>query len=236
MSFTTHPFDLIPPLLGGAAVTLQLTLLSAALAFFVAFLAGFGRLAKPVVVRAIARFYVEFFRGSSLLIQMFWMFFVFPFIGINLSAQVVAVLALGLNYGAYGSEVVRSGIQAVPRGQLEACVALNMKPWQRMRHVILPQALVIMLPSFGNQLIELLKATSLVSLITVSDLTFKGMLERTTTLRTTDIFILLLVMYFVMAAPLTLGMRWIERRLSVSRRGVTGRGRIGLSVLRGGMK
>jgi len=233
----SFPFDLLPPLLRGAVVTLEITALSAIVAFFMAFLAGFGRLSNYGLIRVLARVYVEIFRGTSLLVQMFWMYFVFPFFGLQLSALVVAVLALGLNFGAYGSEVVRSGILAVPAGQTEAAVALNMTPWRRMWHIILPQAILLMLPAFGNQLIELLKATSLVSLITVSDLTFRGMLERTATLQTTDIFILLLVLYFVMASPLALVTRWIEHKVSLEGRVAGARRRLGtLQSLAGGVE
>lgn len=206
------PFDLLPPLLRGAAVTVQITLLSAVLGFLVAFLIGFGSLARYRWVRLGARLYVEVFRGTSLLVQLFWAYFVLPLLGLRLPAMAVAVLSLGLNTGAYGSEVVRSAILAIPRGQTEAAIALNMTPGQRLWRVILPQALVIMLPSFGNLLIELLKSTALVSLITLSDVTFAAVTLATTTLRTTEIFSLLLLIYFVLAYPLTLGMRWLERK------------------------
>jgi polar amino acid transport system permease protein len=126
-------------------------------------------------------------------------------------------MALGLNYGAYGAEVVRSSILAIPKEQTEAAIALNMTWFQRTRLVILPQAFLIMLPTFGNLLIELLKGTSLVSLVTITDLTYQGVLLNTTTLKTTEIFSLMLVMYFVIAMPLTMGVRWLERRASIGR-------------------
>ncbi len=145
---------------------------------------------------------------------MFWFYFVFPFFGISLSPFLAGVLVLGLNIGAYGAEVVRGAILSVPRGQIEAAIAINMSPSLRMRRVILPQAFLLMLPPFGNLLIELLKSTALVSLITLSDLTFQGMVLRNSLGRTTEIFIWLLILYFAMAYPLTLGVRWLERRLS----------------------
>jgi polar amino acid transport system permease protein len=126
-------------------------------------------------------------------------------------------MAIGLNYGAYGAEVVRSSILAIPKEQTEAAIALNMTWFQRTRLVILPQAFLIMLPTFGNLLIELLKGTSLVSLVTITDLTYQGVLLNTTTLKTTEIFSLMLVMYFVIAMPLTMGVRWLERRASIGR-------------------
>ncbi|QRG66648.1 ectoine/hydroxyectoine ABC transporter permease subunit EhuC [Brevibacillus choshinensis] len=214
----SETMQLIPFLLKGAATTLQVTALSVLVAFTVSFAAGFCRLSKWFWVRGIISAYVEIFRGTSLLVQMFWLFFALPLLGIELSPILAGVIALGLNYGAYGSEVVRSAILAVPKGQMEASIALNMSPWQRMRRIILPQATVMMLPSFGNLMVELLKGTSLLSLITLADLTFQGMLLRTfDSSRTFQIFGLMLVMYFLMAYPLTLAMRWLERRASIGR-------------------
>lgn len=211
--------DLLPALLRGAGVTAQITVVSAALAFLTAFAAGLGRLSRYRLIRAVAGLYVEFFRGTSLVVQLFWLYFALPLLGIRLPAMVAAVLALTLNFGAYGSEVVRGAITAVPRGQTEAAIALNMTPAQRLWRVILPQALPIMLPAFGNQLIELLKSTALVSLITISDMTFQGVSLRTTTLRTTEVFVWLLILYFLMAYVLTLGMRRLEQRMYTAKIG-----------------
>lgn len=208
------PFDLLPPLLRGALVTVQVTGLSAVVAYLMSFVAGLARLSTHAPLRTAAGVYVEIFRGTSLLVQLFWMYFVLPFFGLNLSALAVAVLGLGLNLGAYGSEVVRSAILAVPKGQHEAALALNMTPFQTMRRIILPQALVIMLPSFGNLLVELLKSTALVSLITLSDATFEGIKLRTSVLREAEIFTLLLLIYFALAYPLALAALWLERRTS----------------------
>jgi len=211
------PFDLIPVLIRGAGVTVKLTLFSAVLAFIVAFIIGFGRVSKTKAIRALSTVYVEFFRGTSLLVQLFWAYFVLPFWGIHLSAIQAGILVLGLNYGAYSSEIVRSSILAIPKGQTEAGMALNMTYRQILRRIILPQAFLLMLPPFGNILIELLKGTALVSLITLSDLMFQGVLIRSTTLRTTETFTLVLLMYFIMALPLTTGVRWFEKRLSRGR-------------------
>jgi polar amino acid transport system permease protein len=213
----TSILNLLPPLLRGAEVTIEITLLSAVLALVLAFLAGFGRLSKHAPVRWITGVYVEIFRGTSLLVQLFWLYFALPILGIQLEPMLAGILALSLNYGAYGAEVVRSAILSVPAGQTEATIALNMSSLQRMRLVILPQAFLIMLPTFGNNLIELLKGTALVSLVTLSDLTFQGMALRTTTLQSTTIFSLLLIIYFLIAYPLTLGMRWLERKVSAGR-------------------
>ncbi len=209
------PFDILPTMMRGVLITLQLTGLASLLALVVALIAGVGRLSKNRFISAFTGVYVEIFRGTSVLVQMFWIYFVLPLppFNLSLSAFWAAVLALGLNVGAYGAEVVRGAVQAVPRGQIEASIALNMSPMMRMRRVVLPQALVRMLPPFGNLLIELLKATSLVSLITLSDVTFQALSLRQTQGRSTQIFILLLLIYFVIAYPLTLAVRWLERQV-----------------------
>lgn len=209
--------DFIKPLLNGATITLQVMLYSAILAFLLSFLFGFMKLSKWKILRIISSIYIEVFRGTSLLIQLFWLYFALPMLGIELSPMIAGVLAIGLNYGAYGAEVVRSSIQAVPKEQTEATIALNMTAYQKMRIVILPQAVLLMIPTFGNLMIELLKGTALVSLVTLSDLTFQAMSLRTTTMQTAEIFSLLLVFYFIIAYPITLGFRKLEKKLSVGR-------------------
>lgn len=207
-------FEYLPILARGALVTLEITLLAILLATIIAFAAGLMRLSRYRLVRTIATVYVEILRGTSLLVQLFWLYFALPILlNIQISAMAAAVLALGLNYGAYGSEVVRSSILSVPKGQYEAATALNMSPWLRMRRIILPQALVLMLPSFGNLQIELMKGTSLVYLITLMDLTYQGMVLRTfDSSKTTEIFVLMLILYFILSYSLTMIIRYAERR------------------------
>jgi polar amino acid transport system permease protein len=144
---------------------------------------------------------------------MFWLFYVFPTFGITLTPFVTGVLVLGLNLGAYGSEVVRGGIQAVPPGQVDAATALDFTPAQRFRRIVLPQALPLMLPPFGTLLIVLLKASSLVSLITLPDLTFDAETLRSATGHTVLIYGIVLVIYFCLSAVLTGGMRAIEAQV-----------------------
>jgi polar amino acid transport system permease protein len=165
-------------------------------------------------VRLLAGAYIEFFRGTSVLVQMFWIFFALPAFGVSMSALTAGVLALGLNVGAYGAEVVRGAVKAVPAGQVEAAIALNMRPMLRMRRVILPQAIVAMLPPMGNLMIELLKGTALVSLITLSDLTFQAQVLRSRTGDTLTIFVLVLIFYFLMAGVITVLVRLLERRVT----------------------
>lgn len=203
--------DVLPQLLRGAAVTLKLTLMTAVLAFILSFVVGFLRLVPNVWVRRLVTAYVEILRGTSAIVQLFYLFFILPAFGISLPPTATAVIGLGLNLSAYGSEVVRAGILAIGKGQHEGAAALGLTRVQTYRLVILPQALVAMLPSFGNLLIELVKATSLVSLITITELTFSGRQMVVTTGKTMEIWTIVLILYFVMAYPLTWLVRGAER-------------------------
>ena len=201
-------------LFSGLEITLEVTLFAAILACVVAFAAGIARVARPRWIRVIVAVYVEGFRSTSALVVMFWLYFALPLLGLQLTALQAGVLALGLSYGAYGAEIVRGAIVQVPRGQLEAATALNMSASQRMRYVMLPQAILAMLPPLGNLLVDLLKATSLVSLITLSDLTFEGKILQGTLGHPLEIFALVLVVYFVINFVLTRLVRLLERRVS----------------------
>jgi polar amino acid transport system permease protein len=201
----------LPGLLQGTWVTLQITFGGCLLAVAAAVTAALLKLYGPWPVRCLAIAYIEIFRGTSALVQLFWMFFVLPHFGISLAPLTVAILTLGLNVGAYGAEVVRGAVLAVPRGQWEATVALNMPRIQALRRIILPQAFVAMIPPWGNLFIELLKATALVSLITISDLAFKAEEMNSTTYRTIEIFSIVLVFYLAIAVLITIGMQQLER-------------------------
>ncbi|MFJ2560696.1 MULTISPECIES: ectoine/hydroxyectoine ABC transporter permease subunit EhuC [unclassified Streptomyces] len=199
--------------LPGIWITVQLTLYSAALATFVAFNVGMARTHRSRTVRFLAGFYTEIFRGTSALVLMFWLFFVMPgLFGWALVPMWAAVLALGLSYGAYGAEVVRGALNSVVPAQREAGIALNFTPWQRMRLILLPQAIPEMIPPFGNLLVELLKGTALVSLLGVADVSFAAYLVRLATQESAQIYSITLVIYFVLAFVLTRGMKALERK------------------------
>ncbi|MFA5504497.1 MAG: ectoine/hydroxyectoine ABC transporter permease subunit EhuC [Vulcanimicrobiota bacterium] len=202
------------PLLTGALITIQLTVMAALFGGILAILAGVAKMYGNAAVRAFASVYVEVFRGTSALVQLFWFFFALPLIGIQLTAMAAGVVVLALNLGAYGAEVVRGAVKAVPKGQWEACLALNMTRVQALRHVVLPQALVAMLPPASNLVIELLKNTALVSLITIPEITFQAQTLRAATLQTTAIFSLVLLIYFLIAMVLVYGFRRLEANLS----------------------
>ena len=204
--------DFLPELLRGVIVTVQVTAGGAVVALVAALGAALARLYGPTPLRWLATTYVEVFRGTSALVQLFWLFFVLPHFGLTLSPLVVGIAALGLNIGAYGAEVVRGAIGSVGRGQWEAATALNLSRAQALRRIILPQALITMIPPWGNLFIELLKATSLVSLITLSDLAFKAQQINQNTLRTAEVFGSVLLIYLALSVLITVAMRALETR------------------------
>ncbi|HEX7003815.1 MAG TPA: ectoine/hydroxyectoine ABC transporter permease subunit EhuC [Trueperaceae bacterium] len=206
-----HILDLLPPLLAGTRVTILLALASTVLGGVLSFAAGIGKLSDNILIRWISIAYVEIFRGTSLLVQMFWLFFALPLLGVSLSPVLAGILALSLNIGAYGAEVVRGAIRSVGKGQYEAAVALNFSRRYTLWHVVLPQALVEMMPPFGNLVVQNLKDTALVSLITLTDLTFRAQNLRNLTLDSVPIYTLTLIIYFVLALVFIAFMRWLER-------------------------
>lgn len=176
---------------------------------------GLMLLTSNVAVRGAAVAYVEFFRGTSLLIQLFWLFYVLPLFGVTLEPFLTGFLAVGLNAGAYGAQLVRGAIQSVPKDQWEAAYALSMSPARRMRRIIAPQALAIMLPAWGNLVIELLKSTALVALVAVPDLMFEARQINSSTYLSTWSFGTALILYYVVARLLiTPFMRWLERGMA----------------------
>ena len=189
----------------GAWVTVQITFLAELLVLVLSLVIALMRLSPWRALRWFATAYVELLRGISALVLLF---FILPLFGISLSPMATGVIGLGLTFSAYGSEIVRAALVNVSAGQRDALRALDFGPLAAFRRIILPQALPFMLPPLGNQLVELMKTTSLVSLITLSDLTFAGNQLVTTLGQQTLIWSIVLVCYFVMAWPLT----WLVRR------------------------
>ena len=204
----------VSSLLEGAPVTVVATLGGIVLTIVLSLVAGLALLSRSRAVRAVSRTYVELWRGTSEVVQLFWIAFVLPvLVGIQFVPLAAGILVLGLNHGAYGAEIVRGAVQSVPKAQYEGAVALNLTPAQRMRRVILPQAFVEMLPPFNNLFIQLLKGSALLTLIDVADLTNIGTerLEVAFGRQSLLIYSIMLVMYLVLAVLITLGMRLLER-------------------------
>ncbi|MFD2760059.1 ectoine/hydroxyectoine ABC transporter permease subunit EhuC [Lentibacillus juripiscarius] len=212
--------EIFPVLMQGMGITIKVLIGSIILGYLMAFIAGFSRLSKNPILKYLTVFYVEIFRGTSLIVQLFWLYYAMPILfGIDIGSDYWAgVLAIALNYGAYMSEIVRGSIISVAKGQTEAATALNMSRFQRMRIVIFPQAVRMMLPEFGNYLIQMLKATSLVSLIGMTDILYYGDILRSSNLsQAPTVYLLVLIFYFIMALPLI----WMTKRMEkASKKGV----------------
>ncbi|MBO6884875.1 MAG: ectoine/hydroxyectoine ABC transporter permease subunit EhuC [Marivita sp.] len=218
--FQRTPFAANPEVfLDGALVTLQILGVSAVLTLVIAFAAGLGRLSPWWPIRWLCTAYVEVFRGTSALVQLFWLFYVLPLFGPTIAPFTAGVLGVSLNVGAYAAVVVQASVRAVPRDQREAAIALNLSPFNRMRRIILPQAVRMMIPPFGNLAIQLFKLTALVSFIGISDLTYTAYQLNQTTYRTVEVFTIILFMYFAIGLSITIGMKLLERRFA---RGVAG--------------
>ena len=207
--------DRSPQILDGVRTTVLATVLGALLALIIAFVFGLAQLAKVAVVRIVARVFVEFFRGTSLVVQLFWLAFVLPQLpyplGFRLDPLLVGVIALGLNYGAYAAEVVRGSINSVPKGQYEAISALSLSPVRGMFRVVIPQAWALMIPSLSNLWIQLLKGSAIVSSVTLYDLFFQIEQVRDRT-GTWFAYLFALVAYFVIAWVIVVIMNALEVR------------------------
>lgn len=213
------------PLLQGAWVTIQLTFYSTVLGGIFSFAFGVGKLSRNWAAKGVSIFFIEIFRGTSLLVQLFWLYFALPIFGqaigldLRLPPVIAGTLALSLNIGAYGAEVVRGAIQAVAPNQHEAARALSFTPRQTLWRISIPQAIPEMMPSFGNLAVQNLKDTALVSLISLGDLAFRAEQIRTFTQDSTTVYTLLLLMYFGMALVLTGIMQLLERSVGRWRAG-----------------
>lgn len=207
-------------LLEGTWVTIQVILGSFALGTVMALIMGVARLSTHKWIRGAALVYIEFARGVAAVILLFWMAYALPILfGLpSIPAMVAGILALGLNMGAYGAEIVRGAIQAVPKGQYEAAIALNLSDRDRLREVILPQAVPIILPPYGNLTIEVLKGTALVSLIALSDLAFETQKIRANNVISDDpvplpiLYLNTLLVYLILSQIIAYFFRIAERR------------------------
>jgi polar amino acid transport system permease protein len=208
----------LPVLLRGTKYTILITFVSMGLALVLGLLLALPRLTpRRNIFGVLAQIFVDVIRSTPLLVQLFYIYFIFPTIGLTLSALTAGILGLGINYAAYISEVYRSGIQAVDRGQVEAADALGLNYRTTMKGIVLPQAIRVVLPSLGNYF-ALFKDTALVSTISVAELLFSGQLLAQSTFQYTGIYTTVFVIYFVISYPATLGVKWLERRMSVDGR------------------
>ncbi len=207
----------LPPLLKGAYLTIAVSLLSFALATVIGLLVGLARISRLLPLRILATPYVQFIRGTPLLLQLFTIYYVLPYGGIILSPFVSAVFGLTLNYSAYMAEVFRGGILAIPKGQWEAGLSIGMSRRLLLRRIILPQALRIVVPAIGNFFVSIFKDSALVSVITMRDLMFSGEILAAATFKHFEIFAMVAVIYFLISYPTAKFVEYIEQRLDVHR-------------------
>lgn len=201
-------------LLRGAAVTVEITAVSLMLGCVLGLLIGIGRLnPKRRVIYRLCTAYVAAIRGTPLLVQLFILFFGLPQFGILLPAFACGMMGLGIYSGAYVSEIVRGAIQSVDRGQMEAARSIGLSGRQAMISVILPQAVVRMIPPLGNEFIALIKNSALVSLLTIHDLMHEGQKIISVSYRSLEVYLAVAAIYFVLTGLTTLALGRLELRL-----------------------
>lgn len=201
-----------PLFLKGAGMTVLISCLSMMLAVVAGFVLCLGKIYGPAPVRFVCSSYIEIIRGTPLLIQLYLIYYGLPNIGIQLNAFAAAVLGIGLNYASYEAEIYRAGLLSIPRGQDEAARALGMSGWQSLSYIVIPQAVRTILPPSTNDFIALFKDTSLVSIITVTELTRAYSQAATTTFRFLELGLLTAALYFAMSFPLSLWSASMERK------------------------
>ena len=205
-----------PLLLIGAGVTIQITVLSTAIGFVIGLVVGVARISHLRPLRLLAEVYVEFFRGTPLLVQIFLFYFALPVItGQRIDPFIAAISACGINSGAYVAEIFRAGIQSVDEGQMEAGRSLGMTWLQTMRYIIVPQAFKRVIPPLGNEFIAMLKDSSLVSVIGLEELTRRGQLIIAKTYGSFEIWMSVAVIYLVMTLTISRFVAYLERRCRV---------------------
>ena len=210
-------FDLVvnsfPLLLVGAGVTIKITALSVALGVVIGLFVGIARISRLRILRVLAAVYVDFFRGTPLLVQIFLVYFALPVItGQRVDPFVAAIGSCGINSGAYVAEIFRAGIQSIDKGQMEAGRSLGMTWGQTMRYIIVPQAFKRVIPPLGNEFIALLKDSSLVSVIGFEELTRRGQLIIAKTYGSLEIWISVAVIYLAMTLTISRFVAYLERR------------------------
>lgn len=202
----------LPYLLEAASVTVRLAVVTIALSTAVGFLGGMLSVLGGRALRLIFQAYVYVIRGVPILVQVFLVYFGLPFFGIHVSPYVVAVLAISLHMSGFVIEIVRGALQAIPFGQTDAALALGMRPWQVMRQVLLPQALIAAMPPYVSLLPVTVKATALASVINIWELTFASREIANRTLATFEVFGTAFVLYFLLCYPFTRLGAWLEQR------------------------
>ncbi|GAH45261.1 unnamed protein product [marine sediment metagenome] len=227
VTVSTDPFwNILLFVRDGVVVTVIITVAAFILVLLMGLIGSLGRLSRNPFIYGVATLYVEIVRGIPLLVQLIWWYFAFPVViqeiggwlnipfiaNYQANAIFTAIIGLSVCYGAYMSEIYRAGIQSIPRGQIEAARSLGMTHFQSMRHVILPQAIRVVLPPVGNELVALLKDSCLVSVVAVADLTRRGREFMAVHFNPIEVWTMVALLYLVMTLFLSRGVAWLEKK------------------------
>lgn len=210
-----YAWEILPALGSALVITIQATILGMLVAIPLGLVLALARRAPWAILSWPTAVFVEFVRSTPLLVQLYFLFFLMPDLGLRLSPLVTGVLALGIHYGAYCAEVYRAGIEGVPRGQWEAATALNLSPWRTATDVILPQAIPPVVPALGNYLVAMFKDTPLLSAITVVEVLQQSKIIGSASFRYTEPITLAGIMFLVLSLVAAALVRYTERRLQL---------------------
>ena len=205
--------DWWPLILDGFKLTLVIVTGAILLGIPLGGLLAFGRQSRIKIISISATAFIELFRNTPFMIQVFLLFYVLPFYGIRIPANIVGIIGLALFGSVYYAEIIRAGIDAIPRGQLESARSIGMSHWQSMTNIVLPQTMRIILPPIGNQTLSLVKESSILSTITVQELTMSALIVQGQTFRPFEIFIVITLLYWGLNELIATGLRIYERRL-----------------------
>ncbi|POM18563.1 amino acid ABC transporter permease [Burkholderia cepacia] len=215
--FFQNAIDFLPILLKGAVVTIEITACAFVLSSVLGLILALLKVSRNRAVSTAGSTIVNVIRGLPIIVQLFYMYFVLPDLGVQLSAFQAGVLGLGIAYSAYQAENFRAGIEAIDHGQIEAAHAIGMRGPMIMRRVVLPQAFRIALPPYGNTLVMLLKDSSVASTITVAALTRAGQLIASSTFQNMSVYTLVALLYLALGLPLMFGVNRLGKRLALRR-------------------
>ena len=210
--FARDAVEFLPILMNGVALTIIVTLGSLLLSTLLGLVWALMRVSGIGLLAWLSAAIINVIRGIPIIVLLFYLYFVMPDLGVTLTALQAAIIGLGIAYSAYQAENFRAGIEAIDRGQIEAAQAIGMGWWLTMRRVVLPQAVRIVLPPYGNTMIMMLKDSSQASTITVAELALQGKLIASSTFKNTSVFTLVALMYLTMSIPLILLVRHFEKR------------------------
>ena len=210
--FLTDAVEFLPILLQGVALTIIVTIGSLMLSTVLGLVWALMRVSTVPALSKLSAGLINVIRGIPIIVMLFYLYFVMPDLGVTLTALQASIIGLGISYSAYQAENFRAGIEAIDKGQVEAAQTIGMGWWLTMRRVVLPQAVRIVLPPYGNIMIMMLKDSSQASTITVAELALQGKLIASSTFKNTSVFTMVALMYLAMSIPLILLVRHFEKK------------------------